>query len=168
MKLLRNLVTKKYLVPLFFSFVILASFADPLQVANAQSAGSSIVTCGETATSPKCTIGGIGAIVKGVLTLVLSIGLPLLFIFVAYRFVMAWFSLQQGNANAYKDALQKAGNAIFGFLIVVVLIGGGLYTILSVLELNQSIYRYSNYFQREAISPIHLHKPLSLIIQFQG
>lgn len=135
MKSLKKLCTKKYLTTFFFSFIILASFAAPLQIALAQTTGDSIVKCGQgTSTTSACKIDreDFGGLVKGVLTLVLSIGLPLLFIFVAYRFVMAWFSLQQGNANAYKEALQKAGNAILGFLIVVVLIGGGLYTILSV------------------------------------
>ena len=108
-------------------------FFGGIDIAVAQT-GESIVKCGQTATSPKCEIGGengFGSMVKGVLALVISIGLPLLFIFVAYRFVMAWFALQQGNAGAYKEALQKAWQAIFGFLIVVILIGGGLYTILA-------------------------------------
>jgi hypothetical protein len=90
--------------------------------------GDSIVKCGDV--SP-CELGGVSGVVKGVLSLLLTIGLPLLFIFVAYRFVAAWFSLQQGNANAYKEAISKAGNAIVGFILITILIGGGLYTILS-------------------------------------
>lgn len=94
--------------------------------------GDSIVKCGQGTTSATaCTVGNIGPVVKELLGIVITIGLPLLFIFVAYRFVVAWFSLQQGNANAYKDAIGKAGQAILGFLLIVVLIGGGLYAVLS-------------------------------------
>jgi hypothetical protein len=91
----------------------------------------SIVKCGDLA---PCEIGGnagIGSIVKGALGIVITIGFPLLVIFIAYRFVTAWFSLQQGNANAYKDAIKKAGDAIVGFILIVVLMGGGLYTVLT-------------------------------------
>lgn len=116
--------------------------------------GASIVKCGEGPTSSSaCNAGDLGAIVKGVLGFVISIGLPLLFIFVAYRFVMAWFSLQQGNANAYKDAIQKAGNAIFGFVIVVIIIGGGLYTVFSVFGVNQDILKILKMFSGGGIVP---------------
>lgn len=111
---------------LFFTSVLLGSSYEVY----AQT-GDSIVKCGDI--SP-CQIGGdkgVGSIVKGVLGIIIQIGFPLLFIFVAYRFITAWFSLQQGNANAYKDALSKAGNAIVGFLLIVVLMGGGLYAVLS-------------------------------------
>lgn len=141
--------TTLFLVVLFFGGV---------EGALAQTGGS-IVKCGQgLTTSTACTIGGtngLGSIIKGVLTLVISIGLPLLFIFVAYRFVMAWFSLQQGNANAYKDALQKAGNAIVGFLIVVVLIGGGLYTILSFFGVKPEFLKVLDLFSGGVFQHAH-------------
>ncbi len=104
--------------------------------------GDSIVKCGNGPTvDSACKVGNIKEIVTGALALIISIGLPLLFVFVTYRFVMAWFSLQQGNTNAYKDAIQKAGNAIFGFFIVVVIIGGGLYTMLSFFGVKPEVLK---------------------------
>jgi hypothetical protein len=95
--------------------------------------GESIVKCGQGSTSASaCKISDIGTVVKGAVALVVSIGIPLLFIFVSARFIMAWFARAQGNANAYKEAIQKAGQAVFGLIIVVLVVGGGLYTILSV------------------------------------
>ncbi len=126
----------------FFSFLILSSHE-----VHAQAAGDSVVTCGLGATSATaCKVGDIGPLVKGLLGIVITIGLPLLFIFVAYRFVTAWFALQQGNANAYKDALSKAGNAIVGFLIVVVLVGGGLYALLSAFGVDPRILQILKLF----------------------
>jgi hypothetical protein len=119
--------------------------------------GDSIVKCGLGATtSTACQIGGdkgIGSIVKGTLGLVIAIGLPLLFIFVAYRFVTAWFSLQQGNANAYKDALSKAGNAIVGFLLIVVLMGGGLYAVLSFFGVDPKFLQILKMFSVSDLFP---------------
>lgn len=119
----------------------------------------SIVKCGNGPTADsacKLDKAHFGAAVKSLLTFVISIGLPLLFIFVAYRFVMAWFSLQQGNANAYKEALQKAGNAIFGFLIVVLLIGGILYSILAFFGVDPKILKILQMFTVSDIFP-HAH-----------
>lgn len=176
--------TKKYALSFLLSFVVLSSFALPFQMVVAQTTGDSIVQCGLTATSPKCSITGIGDIVKKVLFLVISIGLPLLFVFVAYRFVMAWFSLQQGNANAYKDAIKKAGNAILGFLIIVVLIGGGLYTVLSFFGVKEEYlkilklftdagYFTHTYAQTQLPNPVNVPnlydfilKALSLVMKF--
>lgn len=108
---------------------------------------NSVVTCGlGPSTTTACKVGDIGPLVKGLLGIVITIGLPLLFIFVAYRFVTAWFALQQGNANAYKDALSKAGNAIVGFLIVVVLVGGGLYALLSAFGVDPRILQILKLF----------------------
>ncbi len=78
-----------------------------------------------------CTVNSVAAIAKGVLTVIVSLGLPLLIIFVAYRFVVAWFALRAGNASAYKEALQKAGNAILGFMFIVALFGGLFVVILN-------------------------------------
>lgn len=128
---MQTFFTKKRISSFILASTLLAVCVVTTHSVFAQS-GESIVKCGNDAsTSSACTLGQIGPVVKGVMSLIVSIGLPLLFIFVAYRFVMAWFSLQQGNANAYKDALQKAGNAIVGFIIITALIGGGLYAVLS-------------------------------------
>lgn len=126
MKIFFNKQKMSSLLSVLFFIMILFGFSFEVYAQT----GDSIVKCGDF---EPCKIDGdtgIGSIVKGALGIVITIGFPLLVIFIAYRFVTAWFSLQQGNANAYKDALSKAGNAIVGFLLIVVLIGGGLYTLL--------------------------------------
>jgi hypothetical protein len=77
-----------------------------------------------------CDINKIGVVTKNLLTYVIGLGLPLLVVFITYRFVMAWFALQQGNANAYKEALKKSFNATIGFLFIVALFGGLMYVML--------------------------------------
>jgi len=86
-----------------------------------------------------CDITVITTIIKNALKVVIAIGLPLLVIFVTYRFVMAWFSLQQGNANAYKDALSKSTNAILGFFIIVAMIGGLFFVILKYFGIKDTL-----------------------------
>jgi len=87
----------------------------------------------------KCQLTDLSKIVKNALTAVIAIGLPLLVVFVTYRFVMAWFSLQQGNANAYKDALSKSTNAILGFFIIVALMGGLFFVVLKYFGIKDSL-----------------------------
>lgn len=72
----------------------------------------------------KCNITYIAVIMKSALKVIIGLGLPLLVVFITYRFVMAWFALQQGNAGAYKDALSKSVNAVLGFFFIVALLGG--------------------------------------------
>lgn len=119
---------KKYrILPLILSFLTLFSLSI---IAHAQ--GSSISgdeVCGawdpvaQRIVNP-CGIDQVGNILKGVLKVIIALGLPLTVVFISYRFVMAWFALQQGNADAYKEALKKSGNAILGFLFIVALFGG--------------------------------------------
>jgi hypothetical protein len=52
---------------------------------------------------------------------------------IIYRFVMAWFALSQGNANAYKEAGKKATQGIIGFIIIVALSGGIVLAMLKYL-----------------------------------
>jgi len=78
----------------------------------------------------RCGVPQIGVMMKKVLVLVVSLGLPLLVVFVIYRFITAWFALEQGNAGAYKEALKQSGNAIIGFFFVVALFGGLLMVVL--------------------------------------
>lgn len=89
--------------------------------------GNTIITGGA------CGLADFKKIWQGIFSLIISIGLPLLIVFVIYRFVMAWYSLQQGNANAYKEATKKAGQAIFGFMIVVAIMGGLFIVMLNYL-----------------------------------
>jgi hypothetical protein len=113
---------KKYSVPPY----IIATLFILSGISCAYAAGASISgdeVCGATATTA-CSLSHIGVILKGVLKVIIALGLPLTIVFISYRFVMAWFALQQGNANAYKEALQKSGNAMLGFLLIVALFGG--------------------------------------------
>jgi len=92
------------------------------------------------AIAKRCTIDEIGVMAKKVLTIVVSVGLPLLVVFITYRFVMAWFALQQGNANAYKEALKQSGNALLGFFFVVALFGGLMMILLKYLGVKDEVF----------------------------
>ncbi len=119
----------------FYSIVFIFSiglFVISFDGVHAQATGESIVKCGSgTTVQSACKLDNIGQLVKDVLLLVVSIGLPILFMLVAWRMIKAWFALQKGNANAYKEALTDAGQALIGFIFIVFLIGGGLYAALT-------------------------------------
>jgi hypothetical protein len=85
-----------------------------------------------------CGAAGIQKIAHGIFALIIGVGLPLLIVFIIYRFIMAWYSLQQGNTTAYKDALQKATQAIIGFLIIVGLAGGIFLTLLRYIGVQET------------------------------
>lgn len=89
----------------------------------------------------KCGIDDFKKIFQGVFSLIISLGTPLLVIFVIYRFVMAWYALNQGNANAYKEATQKAGQAVLGFLVVVAIMGGLFLSILRFFGVQDSMLK---------------------------
>ena len=123
---------KQYLIPFLLAFVFVMV---PVTLVYAQGNGTSISgdeICGGSA-STKCTLNDLKTITSKVLTFVIGIGLPLTIIFITYRFVMAWFALQQGNANAYKEALAKSRDAAIGFFLIVALAGGLLFTLLKFL-----------------------------------
>lgn len=103
---------------------ILASFfiVISLHGIHAHAAISGDEVCGGV--GHECSFTDLKKIVQGIMMAIISIGLPLLVVFIIYRFVIAWYSLQQGNANAYKEATQKAGQAVFGFIVVVAIFGG--------------------------------------------
>ena len=77
-----------------------------------------------------CSVADIAKVLKGVLTIVISLGFPLLIVFIAYRFIMAYFAAIQGNTNAYKEAIKKSANAMLGFLFIVALFGGLMFVLL--------------------------------------
>lgn len=79
--------------------------------------------CGGTATS-SCKLSHVTVIISRVIELVVAIGLPILIVVIAYRFTMAWFAVQRGNANAYKEALYKSTQALIGFVVIISLFGG--------------------------------------------
>ena len=87
----------------------------------------------------KCELTDIPKIVKNVVRFVIGYGFLILIVFVTVRFVMAWFALQQGNANAYKEALSKSTNAFLGFLFIVMLSGGLLFTVLKYFGIKDEL-----------------------------
>lgn len=95
--------------------------------------GSKVVISNGKIVSGACGVSDLKTIFQKIYGTIISLGLPLLIVFVIYRFVMAWYSLQQGNANAYKEATKKATEAIIGFLMIVLLFGGIFLTILKYL-----------------------------------
>lgn len=118
-------------------------------VAYAETTGGSIVTCGET--SP-CTVDNFVTIVKGAVVLLLMICLPILVVYVVYRFVIAWYQVANGNSSAYRDAVKKAGNAIFGFFMAVLVFGGGLLLLLKIFGASDFTLKLLNLFS-EAFIP---------------
>ncbi len=85
-----------------------------------------------------CGVDSVKTIIQSIFRTVIAIGLPLLVVFIIYRFVMAWYALQQGNANAYKEAGRKATEAIIGFIIIVAIAGGLTLALLRYIGVNES------------------------------
>lgn len=114
-------------------------------VVYAETTGGSIVSCGEA--SP-CTVDDFVTIVKGAVVLLLMICLPLLVVYVVYRFVIAWYQVANGNSSAYRDAVKKAGNAIFGFFMAVLVFGGGLFLLLKIFGASDFTLKLLNLFSQ--------------------
>lgn len=114
-------------------------------VVYAETTGGSIVTCGEAV---PCTVDDFVTIVKGAVVLLLMICLPLLVVYVVYRFVIAWYQVANGNSSAYRDAVKKAGNAIFGFFMAVLVFGGGLFLLLKIFGAKDFTLKLLNLFSQ--------------------
>lgn len=131
----KNTTILKIIITLIFVAV-------PLTFVYAQTTGGTSISgdeiCGGSVEA-KCTLGDLRVIVGKALAFLVTIGLPLLVIFIVYRFIMAWFALQQGNAMAYKDALKKSMNAAMGFFMIVALFGGLFYFALQYLGVNKGV-----------------------------
>lgn len=89
--------------------------------------------------TPKCKISDLKKISTKMLGVIVTLGLPLLFVFIAYRFMMAWFALRQGNAGAYKEAVKSAGQAVLGFIIIIAVFGGLLLTVLKFFGVSDTL-----------------------------
>lgn len=138
------------LIPFLLALIVTVSLSYGVVYAQGTQALSGDTVCGQWNPNAKnkdgtmgaienpCTILGIVDVAKNVLAVIIMLGLPLLVVFITYRFVMAWFALQQGNASAYKDALQKAGNALLGFMLIVALFGGLLFAMLQYFGVKDS------------------------------
>lgn len=94
---------------------------------NASIAGDDV--CGAAAS---CDFSSFKTIIMSIFALILSLSLPLVVVFVSYNFIIAYFKLQQGDANAYKTATNRVLESLKGFLIIVVIFGGIFLTILKV------------------------------------
>jgi hypothetical protein len=132
------------LIPFLLALIVTVSLSYGVVYAQGAQALSGDDVCGQWDEATKtiknpCTINGIVDVAKNVLAVIIMLGLPLLVVFITYRFVMAWFALQQGNANAYKEALQKAGSALIGFMLIVALFGGLLFAMLQYFGVKDSI-----------------------------
>lgn len=130
---MRNLLKKYTICTFLVTLFLVATYS--ITFVHAQS--SIVGDCGQTAADPKCTVKDIGIITKNLLTFLIGLGLPLLVVIVFYRFVKAWFALQQGNANAYKEALNKSWDALLGFFLIVALFGGLMYVLLNYLGIKE-------------------------------
>lgn len=120
---------------LSFCFVLIGS----LVVVHAQTSGTALSgdeICGSSS-STKCTLKDLGTVFKNTFSMIIMLGLPILVVSVTYRFVMAWFAAVEGNASAYKEALKKSTNAIIGFMLIVVMAGGGMFALLKYLGVRQ-------------------------------
>jgi hypothetical protein len=106
-----------------------------------------VVTCGQTAsTSSACTVGNLTDMFRSLMSLVISVGLPILTIFIFFRFFRAWFSLQKGDTSAYHTAVRESGHAIVGFAVVIALFGGALYTLLSYFGVKEDFLKLLKLF----------------------
>lgn len=135
-KILQAVIKKYYVLP--FLFLVLFLSAAPMTMVYAQSNGVSVSgdeICGSTASS-SCTLADLKTITSNLMNIVIGLGLPLLVVFITYRFVMAWFALQQGKAGAYKDALKASRDAVIGFLFIVAMFGGFFLIVLKYLGVN--------------------------------
>lgn len=151
---------KKYL---YLLFIALGSFllgGLTLYAQGTSISGDSL--CGSTKDTA-CNFGHLKVLVKGVMSFIIGLGLPLLIVVIAYRYIMAWFAAASGNASAYKEATKKAGQAFLGFMILVALLGGVLIVLLKylgatdpvvkLLELISRAFVPSAYAQSGALLP---------------
>ena len=123
-------------LPAILAFLIVTV---PLTALIAHASISGDEVCGATAQT-ECQFSNLGTILKNVLTLVIALGLPCMVVFISYRFVKAWFVLQQGNANAYKEALKQAMNSVFAFLFIVIIFGSFI-TLLGYLGVKSDLLK---------------------------
>ncbi len=124
-----------FLTLLLASFFVLITFHG----SDVSAAISGDEVCGSV--GDKCGADDLKKIFQGIFSTIIAIGTPLLVVFVIYRFVMAWYALNQGNANAYKEATQKAGQAILGFLVIVALFGGLFLGMLRFFGVNEPMLK---------------------------
>ncbi len=117
-------------IPVIVALLTACLFGYSFIYAQGSISGDSL--CGATAETA-CNLSHLKSIVSGVMGFIIGLGLPLLIVIIAYRFIMAWFAAAQGQTGAYKEATKKAGQAVLGFIILVMLFGGALLVVLEYL-----------------------------------
>lgn len=125
-------------IPVILALLTACLFSFSYTYAQTSISGDSL--CGATAETA-CNFSHLQSLVKGVMFFIIGLGLPLLIVIIAYRFIMAWFAAAQGQTGAYKDATKKAGQSILGFMILVALFGGVLTVILKYLGATEPVIK---------------------------
>lgn len=118
--------------------------------------------CGATATTA-CNFNHLKNLVKGVMSFIIGLGLPLLIVVIAYRYVMAWFAASSGNAGAYKEATKKVSQAIIGFLIIVGLFGGVLIVLLKYLGATGDVIKLLELIKTAFIPPVYAQQAAPML-----
>lgn len=150
----QNLLT--ILLSIFFVFVAFHGVH-----AYAQAAISGDEVCGKWDPVAKkivnpCGITSLKIISQKIFTVIISLGLPLLVVFIIYRFIMAWFAAVQGNENAYHEAAKKVKEAVVGFIIIVAIAGGITLTLLKYIGVKDGT-------GGDKFNPLQLLQGLSII-----
>jgi len=138
---------KHFLTVLLASFFIIIS----LHGVDAQTSISGDDICGKTS---ECKISDLKIVYAGVFKLIITLGLPLMVVFIIYRFVVAWYALQQGNANAYREATKKVTQGLVGFVIIVALFGGIFLAMLRYLGVKEPFLQLLNSISATSIQII--------------
>jgi hypothetical protein len=100
---------RRYLKTLIVTTILTCSFS----FAFAQGSISGDTLCGASA-GQVCTLQHLQKLATGLFKLAITIGVPILTIFIVYHFLMAWFAAERGDSNALKEASKRATNAIIG------------------------------------------------------
>ena len=106
-------------VPFLVALMVTLTTSTVFVYAQASLSGDEI--CGATS---ECAFSDIGRVLKGALSLLITLGLPVLVVFIAIRFLRAYLAAVQGNAYTYKKAMEESMNAFGGFLFIVALFSG--------------------------------------------
>lgn len=112
--------------------LVLASFFTIMAIHGVEAQGSisGDGICGSSATTA-CKLSDLKTVTMKAFRVIISLGLPMVIVFISYHFVMAYFYSREGNENAYKEAKQKVTQSLIGFMIIVALVGGIFVTMLT-------------------------------------
>lgn len=120
----------------------------------AQTSISGDALCGSSTTTA-CNFTHLKSLVKGVMYFIIGLGLPLLIVIIAYRFIMAWFAAAQGQTGTYKEAIKKAAQSILGFLILIALFGGVLTVALEYLGATDPVVKLLKLISSSLVETAH-------------